>query len=82
MRWFVFALLVCCLVAPGSASAQEASFIDGVRIEHQDGWVLVLPDEHRPQMHVIAEALSDDEARRMAEGYRDKLEAWKPSQSA
>lgn len=63
------------------AADKEASFIDGVRIEHQDGWVLVFPDEHRPQMHVIAEALSDDEARQLAESYRDKLEAWKPSQS-
>jgi len=59
------------------AADQEASFIDGVRIEKAEGWVLVLPDEHRPLMHVIAEASSTAEAQKLAETYRDKLENWK-----
>jgi len=59
------------------AADQEASFIDGVRIEKPEGWVLVLPDEHRPLMHVIAEAASTPDARALAESYRDKLETWK-----
>ena len=41
--------------------------IDGVKVCHDDGWVLTLPDPEDPVTHVWAEAGSDGEARRRAQ---------------
>ncbi len=43
--------------------------IEGVRIELGDEWVLILPDPDGPFFHVIAEGISDEQARVLAEKY-------------
>jgi mannose-1-phosphate guanylyltransferase / phosphomannomutase len=43
--------------------------IDGVKVLHDDGWVLALPDPEEPVTHVWAEAGTDAEARRLAQEY-------------
>jgi mannose-1-phosphate guanylyltransferase/phosphomannomutase len=43
--------------------------IEGVRIELGDEWVLILPDPDGPFFHVIAEGISDEQARILAEKY-------------
>ncbi len=55
----------------------EASFIDGVKVHFDDGWVLMLPDQHQPVAHVIAESSNPNEAKRLVEEYRHKVETWK-----
>ncbi len=55
----------------------EASFIDGVKVHFDDGWVLMLPDQHQPVAHVIAESSNPNEAERLVEEYRRKVETWK-----
>jgi mannose-1-phosphate guanylyltransferase/phosphomannomutase len=55
----------------------EASFIDGVKVHFDDGWVLMLPDQHQPVAHVIAESSNPNEAQRLVEEYRRKVETWK-----
>lgn len=55
----------------------EASFIDGVKVQFEDAWVLMLPDQHQPVAHVIAESDNAAEADRLVETYRRKLEEWK-----
>ncbi len=56
---------------------KEASFIDGVKVELEEGWVLVLPDQHRPVVHIVAEAPESGQAQTLAEAYRAKVETWK-----
>jgi mannose-1-phosphate guanylyltransferase/phosphomannomutase len=46
----------------------ELQLIDGVKMLYDDGWVLVLPDPEDPVSHVWAEAPSDTDARRRAQG--------------
>lgn len=55
----------------------EASFIDGVRIQINQDWALVLPDQYRPVTHIIAESAELSTARRLVESYRLKVERWK-----
>ncbi len=55
---------------------QEASFTDGVRIDTENGWVLVLPDQHRPIAHIYVEALEAGNADRLRDEYREKVSGW------
>jgi mannose-1-phosphate guanylyltransferase / phosphomannomutase len=55
----------------------EASFIDGVKVQLPGGWALVLPDQHRPMVHVVAEATDVARADELLETYRHKVEEWK-----
>ncbi len=55
----------------------EASFIDGVKVDLGDAWALVLPDQHRPLVHIVAEALEEKRAEQLLETYRRKVEDWK-----
>ncbi len=55
----------------------EASFIDGVKVERDGGWVLVLPDQGRPVVHLIAEAPDGAQAEQLIELYRGKVNTWK-----
>lgn len=43
--------------------------IDGVKIELGQEWVLVLPDPEGPFFHIIAEGISDEHARTLADKY-------------
>ena len=55
----------------------EASFLDGVKVRIDDDWVLVLPDQHRPIMHIVAESATDERADTLLEAYRKRVEEWK-----
>ena len=44
-----------------------------MRVDHGDGWALALPDPEEPITHVWAEALSDAEARRLAQEYARRI---------
>jgi mannose-1-phosphate guanylyltransferase/phosphomannomutase len=55
---------------------QQASFIDGVRIDTDRGWVLVLPDQHRPVAHIYVEAVERGDADALRDLYRDKVSGW------
>jgi len=51
------------------AKDREVDLVDGVRIHHDGGWVLVLPDPDEPVTTVTAEAESPDAAERLADEY-------------
>ncbi len=55
---------------------QEASFIDGVRIDTPQGWVLTLPDPYRPVAHLYCEASDPASADRLKASYQMKIAAW------
>jgi mannose-1-phosphate guanylyltransferase/phosphomannomutase len=52
---------------------RELVMVDGVKIIHDDGWVLVLPDPEEPITHVWAEADSDAEARSLSQEYARRI---------
>lgn len=59
------------------STGQRISTIDGIKINKDDGWVLVLPDDHRPRIHIITEADDQDRARQLMTRYIDKTSQWR-----
>jgi mannose-1-phosphate guanylyltransferase / phosphomannomutase len=60
---------------------QEASFVDGIKVQRGEDWILVLPDQTQPFIRVIVEAKVEDHARKLLQEYREKIELWKKEQS-
>ena len=54
----------------------EVSFIDGVKVHLGDDWVLVLPDQYRSLVHIVAEADDAERATQLLEEYCRKVELW------
>jgi mannose-1-phosphate guanylyltransferase / phosphomannomutase len=52
---------------------RELVLIDGVKVIHDDGWALVLPDPEEPVTHVWAEAATDADARVLAQEYARRI---------
>ena len=42
----------------------------------RQGWVLVLPDQHRPIAHIYVEATEEKAANELLELYRVKVSGW------
>jgi mannose-1-phosphate guanylyltransferase/phosphomannomutase len=56
---------------------KEANFTDGIKVSFGSDWVLVLPDQYLPFVHIVAEARDEKGAARLLEQYRQKVEEWK-----
>mgnify|MGYP000939973754 CR=1 FL=1 len=56
---------------------KEASYIDGIKIQHADDWVLVLPDQYSSYVHIYAEAKDDRTAKKLLDEYQKKVVKWK-----
>jgi mannose-1-phosphate guanylyltransferase/phosphomannomutase len=54
---------------------RELVLVDGVKLLHDEGWVLALPDPDEPLTHIWAEGGSDAEARRLAQDYARRIRA-------
>ncbi|HVL26829.1 MAG TPA: hypothetical protein VM390_01685, partial [Acidimicrobiales bacterium] len=52
---------------------RELVLVDGVKVLHDDGWALVLPDPDEPVTHVWAEGSSESEARNLAQQYARRI---------
>jgi len=52
---------------------RELVLVDGVKVLHDDGWALVLPDPEEPITHVWAEAPTEAEARTRAQEYARRI---------
>ncbi len=50
-------------------SDRQQVLVDGVKVLHDDGWALVLPDPEEPVTHVWAEGASHSAARSLAQEY-------------
>ena len=48
---------------------RETVLVDGVKIMHEGGWALALPDPEEALMHVYTEAGTDADARQLARDY-------------
>jgi len=47
--------------------------VDGVKVLHDDGWALVLPDVEEPVTHIWAEGPTDSDARALAQEYARRI---------
>ena len=56
---------------------KDATFIDGIKIQTGEDWVLLLPDQYEPNVQITAEAKDLKVAQRLLEEYRKKMEIWK-----
>jgi mannose-1-phosphate guanylyltransferase / phosphomannomutase len=52
---------------------REVELVDGVRVLHDDGWALALPDPEEPVTHIWAEGPTDSAARRLAQEYARRI---------
>ena len=52
---------------------REVDLVDGVKVHHDGGWALALPDPEEPVTHVWAEGDSDTSARRLAQEYARRI---------
>ena len=52
---------------------REIELFEGVRINNENGWVLILPDSERPVCNVYAEGASEEYARELAAEFTDKI---------
>jgi len=54
-------------------ATRELVLVDGVKVIHDNGWVLALPDPEEPVTHIWAEGDSDGEAGRLAQEYARRI---------
>jgi mannose-1-phosphate guanylyltransferase/phosphomannomutase len=54
---------------------REVLLVDGVKVFHDDGWVLAVPDPEQPTTQVFAEGPTDADARRLAQEYARRIRA-------
>ena len=56
---------------------KEATFIDGIKVHNGEEWVLLLPDQYLPVIHIVAESKDLKSAQRLLGEYEKKVIAWK-----
>jgi mannose-1-phosphate guanylyltransferase/phosphomannomutase len=56
---------------------KEATFIDGIKVQFGEDWVLVLPDQYLPYVHIVAEAKDHKMAQKLLTEYQKKIVEWK-----
>ncbi|MGH9158037.1 MAG: sugar phosphate nucleotidyltransferase [Acidimicrobiales bacterium] len=57
----------------GRIKGRELVLVDGVKVLHDDGWALVLPDPEEPYTHIWAEGPSEREARNLSQEYARRI---------
>ena len=56
---------------------KEATFIDGIKVHFGAEWVLVLPDQYLPVVHIVAEGRDQKSAQKLLGEYEKKIIGWK-----
>ncbi len=56
---------------------KDTSFVDGIKVKLGEDWVLVLPDQYQPFIHIISESKNEKTARQLLASYQEKVETWK-----
>lgn len=53
--------------------SREIELFEGVRINNENGWVLILPDSERPVCNIYAEGSSEEYARELAAEFTERI---------
>lgn len=53
---------------------KDVELIDGVKIQHPEGWVLVLPDPEEPLYQIYGEGSSEEKSDSLTETYVEKIQ--------
>lgn len=61
---------------------EQVELIDGIKVYHEDGWTLILPDSDEPVFRVVANAGSAQRAEALAGSYVRKIEAFRSKTTA
>lgn len=56
-----------------STAERQRDLVDGIKVFHDEGWALVLPDGEDPLIHIYAEAATEDEADALAQLYMNRI---------
>ena len=56
---------------------KEATFIDGIKLHFGEEWVLILPDQYLPCIHIFAEGENSKNAQQLLTDYTEKVVQWK-----
>lgn len=54
---------------------REIELFEGVRINSENGWVLILPDSERPICNIYAEGVSEEYAKELAAEFTDRIKS-------
>lgn len=58
------------------AMDKDASYIDGVKIRFSDSWVLMIPDQFAPDVHIYVEAKTAERKEELLKEYIEKINNW------
>lgn len=61
---------------------EQVELIDGIKVFHEDGWTLILPDSDEPAFRVVANAGSSQQAEALAVAYARKIEDFRRRSTA
>ncbi|MEJ5360545.1 MAG: sugar phosphate nucleotidyltransferase [Spirochaetota bacterium] len=56
-----------------STANGHVELIDGVRVVHDDGWIIILPDTIQPSVHVYCEGITDEARDKLMDEYSIKI---------
>lgn len=60
-----------------TALDKDASYIDGIKINYpKKGWILMIPDQYSPNVHLFTEAISPEVGEELHNEYKDKINQW------
>ncbi len=55
---------------------QEVSYLEGIKVHLNGGWVLLRPDRVAPTLHLHAEAGTAESAQKLIRKYREEVQSF------
>jgi mannose-1-phosphate guanylyltransferase/phosphomannomutase len=59
-----------------AAQEKEASFVDGVKVQLDRGWVLLRADRTAPRLHLVVEADTERAANQILKTHENQVQSW------
>ncbi len=59
-----------------ATDSENTMYLDGIRVHHNSGWVLVVPDGDEPVFRIYGEAETEQEATTLVEQYVDLIKSY------
>ncbi|MEK6646189.1 MAG: mannose-1-phosphate guanyltransferase [Candidatus Firestonebacteria bacterium] len=59
-----------------ATKSHKVDLIDGVKVYHNRDWVIIVPDQEMPLLHINAEASDEQKARTLVNKYIEQIKKW------